>query len=174
MDCPRPATRATSSEISSSRSLNSHQSSSTSTSPTINSQQSSSDTSSATSHFSHISPNHACPEQDPDPKDLVRQYTLQNAESGLASDYIKRKNVIRVRLEGEQFLLQAKDVPGVIDWIEGIQAATNIALDLDERPMPKGPMFPRRRRRRARRVDNPSTASTSAQTASSPLLPRES
>ena len=26
---------------------------------------------------------------------------------------------------------------------KGIQAATNIALDLDERPMPKGPMFPR-------------------------------
>lgn len=27
--------------------------------------------------------------------------------------------------------------------IQGFQAAVNIALDLDERPMPKGPMFPR-------------------------------
>ena len=54
----------------------------------------------------------------PDPKDLIRQYTLQHAESGLASDYKKRKNVIRVRMEGEQFLLQAKDVAAVIDWIE--------------------------------------------------------
>lgn len=85
---------------------------------------------------------------EPDPKDLLRIYTLQHAESGLASDYTKRKNVVRVRLEGEQFLLQCTDVASVIEWIEGLQAATNIALDLDERPMPKGPIFPRRRRRR--------------------------
>ncbi|KAI0763448.1 hypothetical protein BD413DRAFT_582495 [Trametes elegans] len=89
----------------------------------------------------------------PDEKDLIRKYTLQHAESGLASDYTKRKNVIRVRMEGEQFLLQAKDVASVIDWIEGIQMGTNVALDLDERPMPRGPIFPRRRRRRVRRVE---------------------
>ncbi|KAI0659687.1 hypothetical protein C8Q70DRAFT_980379 [Cubamyces menziesii] len=79
----------------------------------------------------------------PDEKDLIRKYTLQHAESGLASDYTKRKNVIRVRMEGEQFLLQAKNVAAVIDWIEGIQMGTNVALDLDERPMPRGPIFPR-------------------------------
>ncbi|OCH84513.1 hypothetical protein OBBRIDRAFT_799014 [Obba rivulosa] len=90
---------------------------------------------------------------DPDPKDFIRQYTLQGAESGLASDYSKRKNVIRVRFEGEQFLLQARDVAGVVEWIEGIQAGTNVSLDLDIRPMPRGPMFPRRRRRRPRRPD---------------------
>jgi hypothetical protein len=57
---------------------------------------------------------------DPEPlqSDLLRQYTLQNAESGLGSDYVKRKNVIRVRLEGEQFLLQANDIESVIEWIE--------------------------------------------------------
>jgi len=43
---------------------------------------------------------------------------MQNAESGLGNDYFKRKNVIRVRLEGEQFLLQAQDVPEVVEWIE--------------------------------------------------------
>ncbi|KIM47014.1 hypothetical protein M413DRAFT_57725, partial [Hebeloma cylindrosporum] len=80
---------------------------------------------------------------EPDEADLIRSYTMQNAESGLGSDYVKRKNVIRVRLEGEQFLLQAKDIESVIEWIEGLQAATNIALDLDERPMPRGPIFPR-------------------------------
>ena len=96
---------------------------------------------------------------EPDEADLIRQYTMQNAESGLGSDYVKRKNVIRVRLEGEQFLLQAQDIESVIEWIEvcrsffilfwllilskGLQAATNIALDLDERPMPRGPIFPR-------------------------------
>ena len=49
---------------------------------------------------------------------LVKQYTLQNAESGLAADYVKRKNVVRVRSEGEQFLLQTDDARDVVDWIE--------------------------------------------------------
>ncbi|KAG2036774.1 hypothetical protein BDR03DRAFT_865322 [Suillus americanus] len=88
--------------------------------------------------------------QKPGKGDLIRAYTLQHAESGLGNDYLKRKNVIRVRLEGEQFLLQAADVPSVVEWIEGFQAGTNISLDLDHRIMPKGPMFPRRRRRRNR------------------------
>ncbi|KAM5537614.1 hypothetical protein V8D89_008692 [Ganoderma adspersum] len=97
-------------------------------------------------------------------KDLLQQYSLQNAESGLASDYQKRKNVIRVRMEGQQFLLQAKDVAAVIDWIEGIQMGTNVALDLDDRPMPRGPIFPRRRRRRPRRPE-PANADTGRATA---------
>ncbi|EEB98276.1 hypothetical protein MPER_02245, partial [Moniliophthora perniciosa FA553] len=92
----------------------------------------------------------SCPE--PDKEDLIKAYTLQNAESGLGNDYVKRKNVIRVRMEGEQFLIQARDVPEVVSWIEGLHSAANIALDLDERPMPRGPLFPRRRRRRPRRA----------------------
>ena len=54
----------------------------------------------------------------PDNRSLIKAYTMQNAESGLGSDYVKRKHVIRVRLEGEQFLLQASDVDSVIEWIE--------------------------------------------------------
>lgn len=93
----------------------------------------------------------------------IRVYTMQHAESGLGKDYTKRQHVIRVRLEGEQFLIQAKGVDDVIAWIEvsviyknswcwlgfdeiisqGLQAAANVALDLDERPMPSGPLFPR-------------------------------
>lgn len=42
------------------------------------------------------------------------------AESGLAADYLKRKHVVRVRAEGEQFLIQAKDDRAVIDWIEAV------------------------------------------------------
>lgn len=76
---------------------------------------------------------------------------MQHAESGLGNDYVKRRNVIRVRVEGEQFLLQARDTQEVVKWIEGLQASANVALDLDERPMPRGPLFPRRRRRRPRR-----------------------
>ncbi|KZT60879.1 hypothetical protein CALCODRAFT_417673, partial [Calocera cornea HHB12733] len=79
---------------------------------------------------------------------MLRHYTMQGAESGLGADYKKRKNVIRVRAEGEQFLLQADTLVDVVNWIEAFQAATNIALDLDERPMPKLPTLPRRRRRR--------------------------
>jgi hypothetical protein len=48
----------------------------------------------------------------------LRVYTLQHAESGLASDYLKRKNVIRVRMEGEQFLLQVPNIQAVVSWIE--------------------------------------------------------
>ncbi|WVR05237.1 hypothetical protein IAU60_002249 [Kwoniella sp. DSM 27419] len=79
---------------------------------------------------------------------LVKQYSLQGAESGLAADYHKRKNVVRVRIKGEQFLLQTADAREVVHWIEAFQAATNVALDLDERPMPKIITLPRRRRRR--------------------------
>ncbi|PBK68727.1 hypothetical protein ARMSODRAFT_887418 [Armillaria solidipes] len=75
--------------------------------------------------------------------ELIKAYTLQNAESGLGNDYLKRKNVIRVRMEGEQFLLQAMNVASVVEWIEGLHSATNVSLDLDERPMPRGPLFPR-------------------------------
>ncbi|PVF97434.1 hypothetical protein CPB86DRAFT_815578 [Serendipita vermifera] len=91
---------------------------------------------------------------------LLHQYTLQNAESGLATDYIKRRNVIRIRMEGEQFLLQMPTVEDVVDWIEGFQAAANIAPDLDTRPMPRGPLYPRRRRRRRpREAGEPATQS---------------
>ncbi|KAL5522554.1 hypothetical protein ACEPAG_8571 [Sanghuangporus baumii] len=112
---------------------------------------------------SHLHQSNSCEVPEPDKRDLLRVYSLQRAESGLASDYMKRKNVVRVRMEGEQFLLQCKDVANVVEWIEALQAATNIALDLDERPMPKGPIFPRRRRRR--RVQ-PTESGTQTQSAS--------
>lgn len=49
---------------------------------------------------------------------LIKHYSLQKAESGLAADYVKRKNVVRVRAEGEQFLLQTENAREVVDWIE--------------------------------------------------------
>ncbi|KAG8729502.1 hypothetical protein FRC12_020937 [Ceratobasidium sp. 428] len=98
------------------------------------------------------------------PNALVRHYTLQKSESGLGSDYYKKRNVIRVRCEGEQFLLQAESVMQVVDWIEALQAGTNVALDLDERPMTKPPPFPRRRRRRRRPADAPTTPGASGST----------
>lgn len=85
---------------------------------------------------------------DPYGANLSRAYSLQGAESGLAADYIKRKNIIRVRLQGEQFLIQCRDPGHVVSWIEALQAATNVSLDLDQRQMPKFITLPRRRRRR--------------------------
>ncbi len=103
---------------------------------------------------------------------LIKRYSLQNAESGLAADYVKRRNVVRIRAEGEQFLLHTDSAKDVVDWIEvslirsgsnnlltsllfhvlhpqqAFQAATNVSLDLDVRPMPKIITLPRRRRRR--------------------------
>ena len=54
----------------------------------------------------------------PQERDLLHAYSLHSLESGLGSDYLKRRNVIRVRVEGEQFLLQAPDIASVVDWIE--------------------------------------------------------
>jgi hypothetical protein len=120
---PTPSPTTSSSALSStrraSRTSSSEESFPTSRSPSTLSRQSSSQSQTpAVSHFSMLSSSEHMPVQEPDYKDLVRKYTLQHAESGLASDYQKRKNVIRVRMEGEQFLLQARDVPAVIEWIE--------------------------------------------------------
>ena len=101
--------------------------------------------------------------EDEDDLELIRSYSLQHAESGLGNDYIKRRNVIRLRCEGEQFLLQALNVPDVVEWIEKLHMAADVSLDLDERPMPRGPMFPRRRRRR--RTRDPTNNATSSSTA---------
>ena len=54
----------------------------------------------------------------PQEQHLLHSYALHNAESGLGTDYVKRQNVIRIRMEGQQFLLQAPDVASVVDWIE--------------------------------------------------------
>ena len=85
----------------------------------------------AVKHFTQLSSCDHEPIAEPDFRDLVRKYTLQHAESGLASDYTKRKNVIRVRMEGEQFLLQAQDVPAVIEWIEVCGADLWCAVSAD-------------------------------------------
>jgi hypothetical protein len=54
----------------------------------------------------------------PQEQNLLHSYALHNAESGLGTDYVKRQNVIRIRMEGQQFLLQARDVTSVVDWVE--------------------------------------------------------
>ena len=67
----------------------------------------------------------------------VQQYTLQYAEVGIASDYINRTFVLRVRAEGQQFLLQCSTEAERIQWVENIQSSANIALALDDRRIPE-------------------------------------
>lgn len=85
---------------------------------------------------------------------LLHVYSLTGAESGLAADYKKRLHCVRVRAEGQQFMLQTDTARQCVQWIEAFQAATNVAMDLDVRPMPIQHTLPRRRRRARRAPAN--------------------
>lgn len=93
---------------------------------------------------------------------LVRSYTMLKGEFGLAADYTTRPHVLRIRLEGTQFLVQTSDDFHLVEWVEALQAAANVCADLDKRAMPKIMTLPRRRRRRrgleavALHMDSPS------------------
>ncbi|KAK9322429.1 hypothetical protein V1517DRAFT_323440 [Lipomyces orientalis] len=82
------------------------------------------------------------------PANLVRSYTLQYAQIGLATDYKKKQNVIRVRAEGQQFLLLCNDARECVEWTSALQAACDLSLPLDERTIPRYRSIPSRRRRR--------------------------
>ncbi|KAK9369705.1 hypothetical protein V1509DRAFT_562161 [Lipomyces kononenkoae] len=79
---------------------------------------------------------------------LIRSYTLQYAQIGLATDYKKKQNVIRVRAEGEQFLVLCNDARECVEWTSAMQVACDLALPLDERTTPRFRSIPSRRRRR--------------------------
>lgn len=80
-------------------------------------------------------------------------YTLAGSECGYAADYTKRANVVRIRVQGEQFIVQACDSYHVVELIEALQASANICADLDTRTLPKFLTLPRRRRRRQQGVE---------------------
>ncbi|KAK9458816.1 uncharacterized protein V1516DRAFT_121425 [Lipomyces oligophaga] len=87
------------------------------------------------------------PEESLHPSRLLRSYTLQYAQIGLANDYKKKSNVIRVRAEGQQFLLLCGDMRECVEWTSALQAACDLALPLDERQLPRYRSIPSRRRR---------------------------
>lgn len=78
---------------------------------------------------------------------ILRSYTLQYAEIGSANDYSKRSYVLRLRVEAEQFLLQLSNAIDYVAWVNAIQSAIDVSLPLDERPLPKTRLIPRRSRR---------------------------
>lgn len=74
---------------------------------------------------------------------------MLNTQIGLATDYSKKNNVIRVRISstGHQFLFQIQDHDECVSWIEKLQSSVNISPTLDEREMPMFITLPMRRRR---------------------------
>lgn len=64
---------------------------------------------------------------------IIKSYTLQAADAGLATDYYRRSHVLRIRAEGHQFLLAAANLFTVIDWVDKLNAAIAISLPLDYR-----------------------------------------
>lgn len=72
-------------------------------------------------------------------------FSLQSAEVGLALDYRRRSNVIRVRAEGYQFLLATPSLAECLRWIEGISVSVAISDPIEERNDRLPRTFPRRK-----------------------------
>ncbi|KAF7727993.1 hypothetical protein EC973_006758 [Apophysomyces ossiformis] len=71
--------------------------------------------------------------------------SLGGAEAVRALDYFKRPNALRLKTaEGSQMLIRLPTHIEMISWIEHLQAAINISLDLECRPMPKFITLPAR------------------------------
>ncbi|CAK9780063.1 hypothetical protein CC85DRAFT_311184 [Cutaneotrichosporon oleaginosum] len=100
---------------------------------------------------------------------LLHVYSMHGAESGLAADYKKRLHCVRVRAEGQQFMLQTDTARQCVQWIEAFQASTNVAMDLDTRPMPVQQTLPRRRRRRRVQTEPAAPAAAAAAETSAPF-----
>ncbi|KXS96531.1 hypothetical protein AC578_5830 [Pseudocercospora eumusae] len=72
-------------------------------------------------------------------------FGLQSAEVGLALDYRRRSNVIRVRAEGYQFLLATPSLAECLRWVEGISVSVAISDPIEERDDSLPRSFPRRK-----------------------------
>ncbi|KAL3425226.1 hypothetical protein PVAG01_04507 [Phlyctema vagabunda] len=102
---------------------------------------------------------------------LVKSYNLQHADVGIAADYLKRPYVIRVRAEGDQFLLSCKRIETFVQWLQSLCAAIDLAPPLDEREIPKDHSVPRsgRVRRRPAVVATPTPAVDSTRSSATSL-----
>ncbi|ROT38529.1 hypothetical protein SODALDRAFT_164338 [Sodiomyces alkalinus F11] len=79
---------------------------------------------------------------------LLRAYTLQHADAGIAADYKKRRNVIRLRLETDQLLIACVESTTFVKWLDALFAAMAIAEPLEEREFPPDQSIPRTHRSR--------------------------
>lgn len=62
--------------------------------------------------------------------------TVQAGEVGIAADYQRRSNCLRVRMEGRQFLLALRSTKTCLDWYRRLDEAIAISLPLESRKEP--------------------------------------
>ncbi|RFU75182.1 ph domain-containing [Trichoderma arundinaceum] len=74
---------------------------------------------------------------------LEKTYSLLHADAGIAADYKKRRYVIRVRAETDQFLLSCIELSTFIKWLECLFAAIDVAAPIDDRDFPRDMSIPR-------------------------------
>ncbi|KAL0091542.1 hypothetical protein J3Q64DRAFT_1635154 [Phycomyces blakesleeanus] len=75
----------------------------------------------------------------------ITTISLAGADATRALDYTKRPNSLRLTtVNGPQYLLRLPTVTDMTLWIDSLQAAINISLDLEHRPMPKFLTMPAR------------------------------
>ncbi|KAL2137167.1 hypothetical protein VTI74DRAFT_7714 [Chaetomium olivicolor] len=86
---------------------------------------------------------------------LERSYSLLHADAGIAADYRKRRYVIRMRVETDQFLLSCVELGTFVKWLDGIFAAISISPPIDERDFPRDFSIPRIQRIRWLRGQRP-------------------
>jgi hypothetical protein len=86
---------------------------------------------------------------------LERSCSLLYADAGIAADYKKRRYVIRVRAETDQFLLSCVELSTFVKWLESLFAAIDIAAPIDDRDFPRDMSIPRVHRIRWFRGQSP-------------------
>ncbi|TDZ71845.1 Spectrin beta chain [Colletotrichum trifolii] len=86
---------------------------------------------------------------------IDKAYSLQHADIGIAADYKKRRYVIRVRAETDQFLLSCIELSTFVKWLEALFAAIDVAAPIDERDYPRDQSIPRIQRIRWFRGERP-------------------
>ncbi|KAH8889312.1 PH domain-like protein [Thozetella sp. PMI_491] len=86
---------------------------------------------------------------------LERSYSLIHADAGIAADYKKRRYVIRIRAETDQFLLSCVELPTFVEWLDALFAAISVAAPIDERDFPRDQSIPRIQRIRWLRGQRP-------------------
>jgi hypothetical protein len=105
---------------------------------------------------------------------LEKRYSLQYADVGIALDYQKyaypnvtqplsssannrsrRRHVIRVRAEADQFLFSCIELGTFLKWLELLFAAIDVAAPIDERDFPRDQSIPRIQRLRWYRGQSP-------------------
>ncbi|KXH50957.1 PH domain-containing protein [Colletotrichum simmondsii] len=102
---------------------------------------------------------------------LDRAYSLQHADIGIAADYKKRRYVIRVRAEEDQFLLSCIELSTMVRWLEALFAAIDVAAPIDDRDYPRDQSIPRIQRIRWFRGQTPAPTNNYPVPTPRPLSP---